>query len=212
MSALLTTPAGHTADLRVADIVLFWSIAGMERWFDKDAGFDAVVAHRFTDLHMEAAKGRLDEWADDATGAFALLILLDQFPRNASRGAAHAFATDGLALALAHRCMRDGFDRGCRRISGCSSISRSPIRRTWPTRRSRFASVARSALPASAGRPSISRSFGVSDGSRTATQHSAATPPRTKPATSRPADLPGKNGGDPLAMTMRGGARRRSPV
>lgn len=106
-----TTPAGSTADPRIAEIVVFWSTAGLDQWFRKDAEFDGVVAERFADLHMDAARGRLGTWANDAPGALALLILLDQFPRNAYRGTAHAFATDGLALAFARRFMRDGFDR-----------------------------------------------------------------------------------------------------
>lgn len=112
MRDLSTVPSDPDTDPRIAEVVLFWSTAGMDRWFAKDAEFDADFTHRFMDLHVEAAKGRLANWADDATGALALLILLDQFPRNAFRDTAHAFATDGIALAFARRFMRDGFDRG----------------------------------------------------------------------------------------------------
>ena len=111
MEDLMPVPAGYTGDPRIAEVVLFWSTAGMERWFAKDTEFDTAFAHRFMNLHMDAAQGCLAAWANDATGALALLILLDQFPRNAFRGTAHAFATDGLALAFARRFIRGGFDR-----------------------------------------------------------------------------------------------------
>jgi uncharacterized protein (DUF924 family) len=48
---------------------------------------------------------------DSAEGALALLILLDQFPRNCFRGSAHSYATDGLARHYAHRAVEAGFDR-----------------------------------------------------------------------------------------------------
>ncbi len=99
-------------DPRVGEIVLFWSTAGMTGSFDKDPAFDADFAGRFMDAHLKAARRHLDAWADRATGALALLVLLDQFPRNAFRGTARAFATDALALAFARRFMRDGLDQG----------------------------------------------------------------------------------------------------
>ena len=94
-----------------SDIVRFWNAAGMTRWFAKDPAFDRAFAARFADVHMAAAAGQLAAWAENTGGALALLILLDQFPRNAYRGTAHAYATDGLALALGRRFMRQEFDR-----------------------------------------------------------------------------------------------------
>ena len=85
-----------------AEIVAFWADAGPARWFAKDAAFDAAIIERFLPAHEAAARGELDGWRDDATGALALLILLDQFPRNMFRGTARAFATDGLARAIAY--------------------------------------------------------------------------------------------------------------
>ena len=110
LSHPVTRPSGD--DPLSREIVLFWRTAGMTRWFDKDPAFDADFAGRFMDAHLEAAMRHLDAWAENATGALALLILLDQLPRNAFRGTAHAFATDALALVFARRFMRDGFDRG----------------------------------------------------------------------------------------------------
>lgn len=95
------------------DVVGFWSEAGPERWFAKNDAFDADFISRFADAHQAAARGELDHWAADAQGALALLVLLDQLPRNAWRGNPHMLATDGLALAVAKQAIEAGFDRQC---------------------------------------------------------------------------------------------------
>ncbi len=96
---------------RAPDIVRFWHEAGPQRWFAKDDAFDAEFTSRFEAVHHAAATGALDGWAADAEGALALLILLDQFPRNAWRGSGHMFATDGKARAIASGAIDAGFDR-----------------------------------------------------------------------------------------------------
>lgn len=93
------------------DVVRFWHEAGPGRWFDKNEAFDAEFKSRFEGAHHAAATGALDGWAADAEGALALLVLLDQFPRNAWRGSGHMFATDGKALAIAHAAIDAGHDR-----------------------------------------------------------------------------------------------------
>ncbi|MEJ8813275.1 DUF924 family protein [Variovorax ureilyticus] len=93
------------------DVVLFWQEAGPSRWFDKDDAFDAEFKSRFEAAHHAAATGALDGWAVDAEGALALMVLLDQFPRNAWRGSGHMFATDGKALAIARAAIDAGHDR-----------------------------------------------------------------------------------------------------
>jgi len=95
------------------DVVGFWSEAGPERWFAKNDAFDADFISRFAEAHQAAARGELDHWAADAQGALALLVLLDQFPRNTWRGNAHMLATDGKALAVAKQAIEAGFDRQC---------------------------------------------------------------------------------------------------
>lgn len=92
------------------DIIAFWREAGPERWFAKDEAFDAEIRRRFLAAHEAAARGDLDDWENTPEGALALLILLDQFPRNMFRGSARAFATDAQALAIAGRAIRNGFD------------------------------------------------------------------------------------------------------
>jgi len=79
-------------------------------WFAKDDAFDAEFRRRFHDAHVAAARRELDDWAETAEGSLALLILLDQFPRNSFRGAGHAFATDPLARMFAKRALNAGHD------------------------------------------------------------------------------------------------------
>lgn len=95
-----------------AEAVLdFWRAAGPARWFKKDASFDDEFKSRFEATHHAAATGALDHWAGEAEGALALLILLDQFPRNAWRGSGHMFATDGKALRIARSAVDAGLDQ-----------------------------------------------------------------------------------------------------
>lgn len=101
----------QTPTPQAEDVLRFWEEAGPTRWFRKDADFDADFKSRFESAHMAAARGELAHWAGDARGALALLILLDQFPRNAYRGTGHMFATDGLALAVASATVDRGMDQ-----------------------------------------------------------------------------------------------------
>ncbi len=94
-----------------ADVVSFWKEAGPSKWFRKDAAFDAAFRNRFLAAHERAAKGELDHWRQTAAGALALLILLDQFPRNCFRGTARMFATDAKAKALAADAIELGHDQ-----------------------------------------------------------------------------------------------------
>ena len=94
-----------------AAVVGFWQEAGPAKWFAKDAAFDAEIAEHFGEAHHAAARGEFDHWAADWQGALALLILLDQFPRNLFRGSAHAFATDPKARQIARAALAAGHDR-----------------------------------------------------------------------------------------------------
>ena len=94
-----------------AQVVQFWQDAGPGRWFKKDEAFDREFRDRFLAAHEAAARGDLAAWESDAQGMLALVILLDQFPRNAFRGQARTYATDAQALALARRAIDAGFDR-----------------------------------------------------------------------------------------------------
>ncbi|QFR34580.1 DUF924 family protein [Ancylobacter sp. TS-1] len=96
---------------RPVDILDFWRAAGPERWFEKDDAFDAAIRARFLDAYEAAAAGELDGWEETAEGSYALILLLDQFPRNLFRGSPRAFATDAAARNVADRAVARGFDR-----------------------------------------------------------------------------------------------------
>ncbi len=82
------------------DVIGFWYALGSKRWFRKDEALDAEIRERFEAVHLSASRGELDAWGESAVGALALMLLLDQFPRNLYRGSPHAFATDGLGSGL----------------------------------------------------------------------------------------------------------------
>ncbi len=89
------------------DVLDFWlAPATRERWFDKDADFDAEIRRNFEAAHKEA----LDGWQETAEGALALVILLDQFPRNMYRGTPRAFAADPKARDATAAALARGFD------------------------------------------------------------------------------------------------------
>jgi uncharacterized protein (DUF924 family) len=96
----------HTAD----DIVEFWRAAGPDRWFAKDDAFDAVCRARFLAAYEAAARGDLAEWELSPHGSLALVILLDQLPRNMFRGTRRAYATDPAALLTAERAIERHHD------------------------------------------------------------------------------------------------------
>jgi len=92
-------------------VIDFWKSAGPKRWFAKDDAFDATFRETFHATHLQAARRELESWLDSAEGALALLVLLDQYPRNAFRGTAHMFATDPLARLYAQRMVDAGLDQ-----------------------------------------------------------------------------------------------------
>jgi len=93
------------------DVLAYWRALGPKRWFVKDAAVDAEIRAKFLGLYTAAVTGSLGPWEDDASGALAHIIVLDQFPRNVFRGGAAAFAADPLACAAAGRAIDRGFDR-----------------------------------------------------------------------------------------------------
>ena len=100
----------ETETARAADVVAFWREAGPKAWFKKDEAFDDDIRRRFLATHEAAAAGQLTEWENSAEGALALLILLDQFPRNIFRGSPRMFATDPMARAIAAGSIVRGHD------------------------------------------------------------------------------------------------------
>jgi uncharacterized protein (DUF924 family) len=98
------------APAEASAVVAFWWEAGSSMWFAKDPEFDALFRERFLDLHEAAARHELNDWLETPEGALALVILLDQFPRNAFRDSPHMYATDAHARAVADRAIAAGYD------------------------------------------------------------------------------------------------------
>jgi uncharacterized protein (DUF924 family) len=94
------------------DVIAFWREAGYEKWFLGGDAFDLECRERFDVAHHAAARRELERWLESDDGALALLLLLDQIPRNIFRGSAHAFATDPLARHYADRVIAEGRDAG----------------------------------------------------------------------------------------------------
>jgi uncharacterized protein (DUF924 family) len=93
------------------DVLAFWfSAAQSSRWYAKDDKFDAEIRQRFLSTYDAANSGTLDEWCDIPESLLALIILLDQFPRNMFRGSPRAFASDARAVSLTKEGIKRGFD------------------------------------------------------------------------------------------------------
>ena len=104
---------------RVDEILDFWfgqpdqSDYGKQRffWFNKKPEFDQELRLRFLTDYQQAAAGQLDHWKESPKSCLALILLLDQFPRNMFRGTAQAFATDPQAVEVAQYAVANGFDQ-----------------------------------------------------------------------------------------------------
>jgi uncharacterized protein (DUF924 family) len=109
------------------EVIDFWfgaassSARGLPRkaWFEKSAAFDAEIGVRFGGVVEDAAAGRLDAWRRTPLAALALVITLDQFPRNMFRDTPRAFATDPRARAVARGIVARGFDAAYLPVERC---------------------------------------------------------------------------------------------
>jgi len=104
---------------RIDEILEFWfgdtlddpagAAARNQIWFGSDGALDREIRTRYHSLMERAAASELDNWRVAPRGSLALILLLDQFPRNAHRGTARAFATDPAALAVCKRGIERAF-------------------------------------------------------------------------------------------------------
>jgi uncharacterized protein (DUF924 family) len=99
------------AAVQPADVLEFWFGRDRKDWFAKNDAFDAEIRDRFLAVYEAAAAGQLASWKSDPRSCLALVIVLDQFPRNMFRGSARAFAADALARAAARVILERGWDK-----------------------------------------------------------------------------------------------------
>jgi len=118
-SDALANEAHANADL-LDEVLDFWFAGALESsaaaearnalWFGNDEEFDRQIRARFGALPERAARGELDGWLKTPRGVLAMVIVLDQFPRNLHRGSAQAFAYDAAARAAATLLISRGLD------------------------------------------------------------------------------------------------------
>ncbi len=103
-----TAPPSLHAPVHARAVVDFWRAAGPGLWFAKDTEFDRRFRERFLWLYLAATRGELADWSKTPEGAMALVILLDQFPRNAFRNTPRMYATDAMARKIADAALKAG--------------------------------------------------------------------------------------------------------
>ena len=115
-------------DERIDEILEFWfgaapegeeRPAGREMWFTRSARVDRIIQKRFGRLVERALAGQLDAWAETPRGRLALILLLDQFPRNLNRELPEAYEGDEKALSLCFDGLDEGMDRHLRPVERC---------------------------------------------------------------------------------------------
>lgn len=93
-------------------VLTFWfEDTQPKQWFEKNIEFDAKVRSRFLELHEALSAEPVPALASDARTALAAVIVFDQMSRNMFRDTPRAFATDGLARAIAEAAIAQGYDR-----------------------------------------------------------------------------------------------------
>ena len=99
-------------ETELEEVLRYWlHEIGPDRWYVSDAGIDAEIRDRFEGVWRRAGDGDCEHWLLTARGALALMIVLDQFPRNMFRGTAVAYRTDSRALCAAKHAIRRGHDK-----------------------------------------------------------------------------------------------------
>jgi uncharacterized protein (DUF924 family) len=94
-----------------SEFLTYWRDGGMPLWFGKEPHRDRRLRELYLPLYERAARGELAAWAALPDSALALVVLLDQFPRNAFRGTPRMYATDELARHVAGAAVKQGFHR-----------------------------------------------------------------------------------------------------
>ena len=99
-------------DTRAQEILEFWlNEVGPDRWYRPDPAIDSTIRERWLPLWETGRAGGLREWSCSPLGCLALLVLLDQFPRNIFRDDPRAFGSDARAVTVAKTAILHGVDR-----------------------------------------------------------------------------------------------------
>lgn len=106
----MTGEPGAAKVIGPMDVLAFWRAAGPDQWFERNAAFDSEIKRRFLCVWRAAEEGKLAHWEETPEGTLALVIVLDQFPRNMFRGDPRTYASDAKAREVAHRAIERGVD------------------------------------------------------------------------------------------------------
>jgi uncharacterized protein (DUF924 family) len=93
------------------EVLEFWFKRHRKDWFEKNPAFDTEIRDRFLPLYERALREELKTWLEQSASCLALVILLDQFPRNMFRGSARAFAADPMARGAACVILNNAWDK-----------------------------------------------------------------------------------------------------
>ena len=86
------------------------------RWWSKKDSVDREIKQRFEPVMLMAKEHALNHWAGEPQGLLALILLTDQFPRNAYRDTPQAFSFDPLARAWCRQGLQSGMHLRLRAI------------------------------------------------------------------------------------------------
>jgi uncharacterized protein (DUF924 family) len=104
-------PFGHYCPMDAHQVLKFWFERDRKAWFEKNPAFDEEIRQRFLAAYELGAAGTLGAWQQASGSCLALVVLLDQFPRNMFRGTARAFAADPLAREAARTILDRGWEK-----------------------------------------------------------------------------------------------------
>jgi uncharacterized protein (DUF924 family) len=94
----------------IQEVLDFWFVeCSPPDWFKKDPAFDALILKRFGETFESALAGDLGAWLETPAGCLALILVLDQFPRNMYRDTPKGFSGDAKALEISDRCRERGY-------------------------------------------------------------------------------------------------------
>ena len=88
-----------------------YKIEKRDVWFKATPEFDASIIKNFRNAYEEAATDKLNYLAEEESGCLALILLLDQIPRNLFRNSSKAYATDNKAKSIAQIGITSGYDK-----------------------------------------------------------------------------------------------------